>query len=80
MLPENRIPSHPGEILQEQFLEPLGLTQVRSQSIWEFRSSGSTRSFAASAVSPRSPPGFWLRLSRRLRNSGSVSRGTMIWQ
>jgi addiction module HigA family antidote len=28
MLPENRIPSHPGEILQEQFLEPLGLTQV----------------------------------------------------
>jgi addiction module HigA family antidote len=28
MLPENRIPSHPGEILQEQFLAPLGLTQV----------------------------------------------------
>ena len=28
MLPENRIPSHPGEILHEQFLEPLGLTQV----------------------------------------------------
>jgi antitoxin HigA-1 len=28
MLPENRIPSHPGEILQEQFLGPLGLTQV----------------------------------------------------
>ena len=28
MLPKNRIPSHPGEILQEQFLEPLGLTQV----------------------------------------------------
>ena len=28
MLPENRIPSHPGEILQERFLDPLGLTQV----------------------------------------------------
>lgn len=28
MLPENRIPSHPGEILRDQFLEPLGLTQV----------------------------------------------------
>jgi addiction module HigA family antidote len=28
MLPENRIPTHPGEILQEQFLEPLELTQV----------------------------------------------------
>jgi antitoxin HigA-1 len=28
MLPENRIPSHPGEILQERFLDPLGFTQV----------------------------------------------------
>jgi len=28
MLPKHRIPSHPGEILQEQFLEPQGLTQV----------------------------------------------------
>jgi len=28
MLPENRIPSHPGEILLEEFLKPLGLTQV----------------------------------------------------
>lgn len=28
MLPENRIPTHPGEILQERYLDPLGLTQV----------------------------------------------------
>lgn len=28
MLPENRIPTHPGQILQDQFLTPLGLTQV----------------------------------------------------
>ena len=28
MLPEQRIPTHPGEILAEEFLEPLGLTQV----------------------------------------------------
>lgn len=28
MIPENRIPTHPGEILLEEFLEPLGLTQV----------------------------------------------------
>lgn len=28
MIPENRIPTHPGEILQEEFLTPLGLTQV----------------------------------------------------
>ena len=28
MLPENRIPTHPGEILLEEFLRPLELTQV----------------------------------------------------
>lgn len=28
MLPENRIPSHPGEILREEFLNPLGISQV----------------------------------------------------
>ncbi|MGH2584085.1 MAG: HigA family addiction module antitoxin [Dehalococcoidia bacterium] len=28
MLPANRIPTHPGEILSEEFLKPLGLTQV----------------------------------------------------
>ena len=29
MIPENRIPTHPGEILLEEFLNPLGITQVR---------------------------------------------------
>ena len=28
MLPKNRVPSHPGEVLLEEFLRPLGLTQV----------------------------------------------------
>ena len=28
MLPRNRIPTHPGEILVEEFLKPLGLAQV----------------------------------------------------
>jgi len=28
MLPSNRIPTHPGEILLEEFLKPLELTQV----------------------------------------------------
>jgi addiction module HigA family antidote len=28
MIPENRIPTHPGIILLEEFLEPMGLTQV----------------------------------------------------
>ena len=28
MLPENRIPTHPGEILLEDFLKPLGVSQI----------------------------------------------------
>jgi addiction module HigA family antidote len=28
VLPNNRIPTHPGEILSEEFLKPSGLTQV----------------------------------------------------
>ena len=28
MLPRTRTPTHPGEILSEEFLKPLGLTQV----------------------------------------------------
>lgn len=28
MLPENRIPTHPGEVLLEEFLKPLEITQV----------------------------------------------------
>ena len=28
MLPENRVPAHPGEVLRDQFLKPLALTQV----------------------------------------------------
>jgi len=27
-LPKHRLPTHPGEILLEEFIEPLGLTQV----------------------------------------------------
>jgi addiction module HigA family antidote len=26
MIPENRIPTHPGEVLEEEFLRPLGIT------------------------------------------------------
>ncbi len=28
MLPKHRIPTHPGIILQKEFLDPLGITQV----------------------------------------------------
>jgi signal peptidase II len=27
MIPENRIPTHPGVVLEEEFLAPMGLTQ-----------------------------------------------------
>ncbi len=29
MIPKNRIPSHPGEILLEEFLKPMGMTQTK---------------------------------------------------
>ena len=29
MLPNKRTPTHPGEILSEEFLKPLGVTQVK---------------------------------------------------
>jgi len=28
MIPENRIPTHPGVILRQEFLEPFGISQV----------------------------------------------------
>jgi plasmid maintenance system antidote protein VapI len=33
MLPKFRIATHPGTILQEEFLEPMGLTQAKLGSI-----------------------------------------------
>lgn len=29
MIPKNRQPTHPGEILKEEFLKPMGLSQTR---------------------------------------------------
>lgn len=28
MLPANRVPTHPGEVIDEEFLKPLGMTQT----------------------------------------------------
>jgi len=28
MQPERRVPTHPGEVLREEYLRPLGITQV----------------------------------------------------
>ena len=30
MIPENRPPTHPGEMLLEEFLRPLGMTQAEA--------------------------------------------------
>ena len=38
MLPENRISTHPGEILLEEFPNPLGLSQVALAAHLELRS------------------------------------------
>jgi addiction module HigA family antidote len=29
MIPQNRLPTHPGEVLLEEFLQPLKITQLR---------------------------------------------------
>lgn len=29
MIPSHRVPTHPGEVLQEEFLDQMGLTQVK---------------------------------------------------
>ena len=29
MIPSHRVPTHPGEVLQDEFLGPLGLTQLK---------------------------------------------------
>jgi hypothetical protein len=49
MLPENRIPTHPGEILLEEFLNLLGLSQVALTAHLELRSD-TVQTQAASGV------------------------------
>ncbi len=40
-VPTHRPPTHPGELLLEEFLEPLGITQTDLAERIEFRSRGS---------------------------------------
>jgi len=44
MLPTHRPPTHPGEMLLKEFLEPLGVSQVEAARRMKFRSSDSTPS------------------------------------
>ena len=73
MIPENRIPTHPGEILSEEFLKPSGTTQaafarhvgVSAQSISEIvlgRQSVSAEMAWLFAQALGTSPEFWLNL------------------
>jgi len=44
MLPTNRPPTHPGEMLLKEFLEPLGVSQVEAAKRMSIPSSASMRS------------------------------------
>jgi addiction module HigA family antidote len=75
MLPKNRAPTHPGEMLLKEFLEPLNLTQKTfSQSLgWTYARlneiiNGKRGISADSALSLadvfRMEPDFWLNLQK----------------
>ena len=69
MLPENRIPTYPGEILLEEFLNPLALSQVAfAGHIGPFKAL--TKLYMASEVSLQRLPGCLRRLLGQLRSSG----------
>ena len=49
-------PVHPGEILVEEFMKPLGLSQTRLVVIWASHPGVSTKSFTVNGASRRTPP------------------------
>lgn len=59
MLPKKRVPTHPGEVLLEEFLEPLGLTQFALAAHLGVPVQRSTSSSEASAGSACKRPGYW---------------------
>ncbi len=76
-LPTNRSPVHPGEILREEFMKPLGMTQKElSQRI------GVSRSHISKVLSCRKGVGadLALRLSRLFGTSSELwLNGQMAW-
>ncbi len=75
MLPQNRPPTHPGEMLLKEFLEPLGLTQTElaRHLNWPYARlneiiKGKRGITAASALdlgeALQTGPEFWLNLQR----------------
>ena len=74
MIPSNRTPTHPGEILREEFLEPLGLTVSSFRLIGEvMRAPGGIRqSELASRLGVR-PPSISVAV-RKLEERGTLVR------
>jgi addiction module HigA family antidote len=77
MIPKKRPPTHPGEMLLKEFLEPMGLTQVEFAAHlgWPYARlneiiNGKRGVTAASALSfgeaLKTGPEFWLNLQRDL--------------
>jgi antitoxin HigA-1 len=75
MLPKKRPPTHPGEMLLKEFLEPMGMTQVelakhlgwtwpRINEIINGRRAVSADSALAFGEAFRTGPEFWLNLQR----------------
>jgi len=75
MLPKKRPPTHPGEMLLKEFLEPMGMTQVelakhlgwtwaRLNEIVNGRRGVSASSALAFGEAFRTGPEFWLNLQR----------------
>ena len=85
MLPENRIPTHPGDVLPEEFLRPVHITQVAfvshigvpvqriNEIIKGKRGVTSQRAWLLAQAFGTSPQ-FWMNLQSRLRSSQGPPR------
>ena len=70
MLPTHRPPTHPGEMLLKEFLEPLGVSQVEAAKRMNIPSSASTPSSRDVGPSAQTPPCFSRRSHVGMRRSG----------
>ena len=79
MIPSNRKSTHPGEVLLEEFLNPMGITQVKLAAHLgvPIQHSGSTSWSGASVASRPKQPGFCLERSVLLRSSGLIFKRPM---
>ena len=73
-------PAHPGEILLEEFLDPLNVSQYQLAQDTRVRLGGSTRSCMASAVSAPAPGCAWRATSVLRSGSGSTCRLVTTWR